>query len=834
MIPAHVDIAIVGGGMVGISLAAMLAKSQPTRRVALIDAQSLMPTSTELYQPSFDARSTALSDGSVTLLRELGLWPALSAHVTPITQVHVSDRGHFLGALIDAQAHQQDAVGCVVENAWLGRVLLQHVCTLANLICIAPADVTRLVPGETGYSLLVGGETLTADLVVVADGVDSHLRKQLGIDVTQRDYHQTAIVTNVEFSESHNGVAFERFTDEGPLALLPLGESANARRSALIWTLPTARADALLSASDADFLAELQRRFGFRVGRFTRVGKRVNYPLSLIVANEQVRSSLVLLGNAAHFLHPVAGQGFNLALRDCAALVETLNESSSAHQRLGQITELQRYIHKQALDQQLTIGFSDQLVRLFSNSSLPLIALRHLGLLSLELMPVVKAQFAAQTMGKAHRRYRWVDAPALPAACVDDAPVSVEKKPDVSAASTFDIVIVGAGLVGAALACALAQSPQGKRLSIALIESGSVDTHYDASTFDPRVVALTHASQTLLSDIGVWDSVAAERVCAYQQMHVWDGEGTAEIHFDAADVQQTALGHIVENRVLVAHLRKRLLTLSNVILLAGVDVSALENEHEQSAKITLSDGREIHADLIVAADGARSTLRDLASINTREWDYDQHAIVTTVKVEDSHQFTAWQRFMRTGPLAFLPLTKQGDSQHCSIVWSLDNDKAPEMMALDDERFCRELSAAFEEKLGRVVETDARYMIPLRQRHATHYFSHRVVLVGDAAHSIHPLAGQGVNLGLLDVVALTSEINRALTRGLPVYDTMTLRRYQRARMGSNLTMMAAMETFKRLFGSSNSSLTLMRNIGLQRVGESSLLKKIIINQALGVG
>ncbi len=831
------DIAIIGGGMVGTSLANMLAVSQPQLRIALIEAQPFARADEIHYQASFDARSTALSYGTAKILRELGLWGTLQRHITPIAQVHVSDRGHFLGGLIDAAANNLDAVGYVVENAWLGKVLLGHLQAQETIQCFAPAKVVQLIPQENSARLQVQADGqeffIDAALAVVADGGDSAVRRNLGIATQVREYGQTAIITNVEFSEPHAGVAYERFTDQGPIALLPLGESICAQQSALVWTLPTDQAEKILQASEEDFLSQLQARFGFRVGKLTRVARRYAYPLQLLLAEEQIRSHVVLLGNAAHFLHPVAGQGFNLALRDCACLVETLRGAIANKLSPGDLSVLQTYLDRQAFDQQLTIEFSDKLVRLFSNDHLPLIALRHLGLFSLEYFPLLKDQFIAQTMGTAGRQFQWKQNPLLPSQSASET--GEGSTANTTPGTTFDVIIVGAGLVGASLACAIAQTGSARQLRIAVIEAGSEAQHFSGDNFDPRVVALTHASEKLLRKIGCWDAIVRARVCAYREMKVWDGEGTAAIEFDCAEVQQNHLGHIVENSLIVNQLRARMARLPNITLIQPAtvtDLIPLEQQHS-AVQIRLDNGSELRAELIIAADGAKSRVRELAGFSTREWDYGQQAIITTVRTEQPHEFTAWQRFMHTGPLAFLPLQNNGDAHQCSIVWSADDELAQQLMGLDDEAFCARLTLAFESRLGNVLTCDKRYVIPLRQRHATSYIKRGIALVGDAAHNIHPLAGQGVNLGLLDVIALADELERALVRALPLSDESILRRYQRKRLAGNLGMMAAMETFKRLFGSQSLAVNWLRNTGMRQLNSITAVKKIIVNAALGV-
>jgi 2-polyprenylphenol 6-hydroxylase len=317
----------------------------------------------------------------------------------------VSDAGHFMGGLIDASTYNLAAVGYVIPNAWIGGVLLAHLQAKNNIQLFAPVRVEKLIPLQQGAQLVVqsANETfeLHCKLAVVADGGDSPLRKSLGIDSHIKDYDQTALIVNVAYSEPHKGVAYERFTAQGPLALLPLGDSATAKESALVLTLPRDQANEIFALNDQEFLAHLQQRFGNRLGNFLRVSKRYTYELKLVTASEQIRSHIVLVGNAAHFLHPVAGQGFNLSLRDCVCLADALIQGEATGKQLGELSILQDYLHRQQLDQTLTIEFSDKLVRLFSSSSLPVVALRHLGFVGLDLMPAMKSQFASQTMGTA-------------------------------------------------------------------------------------------------------------------------------------------------------------------------------------------------------------------------------------------------------------------------------------------------------------------------------------------------------------------------------------------------------------------------------------------------
>lgn len=405
-------------------------------------------------------------------------------------------------------------------------------------------------------------------------------------------------------------------------------------------------------------------------------------------------------------------------------------------------------------------------------------------------------------------------------------------------AASFDIVIAGGGLVGTALACRLGSDPATAPLSVALVDPGLAKQPKTpvpitgVTDFDPRVVALTRASQHLLERLDVWGSISAQRLCPYHKMTVWDGEGNAAIHFDCRELHQPDLGHIVENSLVQTALRARADSLDSVTFIAasvtGVDTDA-------GTRITLNDGQVLQTPLLVAADGGNSAVRQLCGFATREWDYGQRAIVATVETSESHSATAWQRFMQSGPLAFLPLLDEaGNSHYSSIVWSLDEDLADDIMALNDRDFAERLTRAFEARLGPVLASSKRYCFPLRQRHAVDYFVPGVVLVGDAAHTIHPLAGQGVNLGLRDIEMLIREIVRAAERGIPLEDASILRRYQRERKPANLAMMALMESFKRLFGSRQPALHLLRNLGMGGLERVPVLKNQVARQALDIG
>ena len=404
------DLIIAGGGLAGATLALALARAVPSLRVTVVEAFPLSPGALpESYQPSYDARSTALGWGSRLIFEELGLWHRLAGQATPIRHIHVSDRGHFGATRLHAAEHGQDALGYVVDNRWMGLCLMRELLE-TGVQWRAPADVTDMTPMPGGVRVqLTSGDKgaceLTARCLVVADGGRSGLREKLGFRVTRHSYGQNALIANVSTGDSHGFSAFERFTDAGPMALLPHGSPSRAgHQSALVWTLADEALAEVLEFPDEDKCRRLQERFGWRLGRFTHIGTCHHYPLALTTVDEPIRPGVALVGNAAHALHPVAGQGFNLALRGLMTLVEQFRLAAEQGKSIGDLDVLRRYqsLHRQ--DWQQTVRFSDSLVRVFGQSMPPITAARDAGLVGLDLLPGAKRWFARKAMGLGGRR----------------------------------------------------------------------------------------------------------------------------------------------------------------------------------------------------------------------------------------------------------------------------------------------------------------------------------------------------------------------------------------------------------------------------------------------
>jgi len=425
------DILIIGGGMVGASLAcalghsdlrigrsrhpvsatapgvalppASMQSSRDTRaslRIGVIEAVPLHASS----QPSYDDRTVALACGSKRIFDGIGVWREITRHgESPIQHIHISDRERFGFTRLSAADAGLEALGYVVENRVLGEALYRTMQSFDNVSLMCPAsmeaiafdlDVARVTIKQDGAA-----RELTTRLVVAADGADSPVRAAAGIEAQRVDYGQSAVVTNVTPERPHHDTAFERFTDTGPLALLPMTQG----RCAVVWSARTREVDTILSWEDAEFLSRLQQRFGERLGRFMKVGRRKAYPLFLTRVSEHVRTRLALIGNAAHTVHPVAGQGFNLGLRDVATLSEVLTDALRQGRDLGDPGVLTRYADWRRRDNRVIARFTDSLIRLFSNDFLPLAVVRNLGLIAVDLAPPFKRGFIRITSGLSGR-----------------------------------------------------------------------------------------------------------------------------------------------------------------------------------------------------------------------------------------------------------------------------------------------------------------------------------------------------------------------------------------------------------------------------------------------
>ena len=388
-----------------------------------------------------------------------------------------------------------------------------------------------------------------------------------------------------------------------------------------------------------------------------------------------------------------------------------------------------------------------------------------------------------------------------------------------------DIIIVGGGMVGACMA--LAAACEG--FQVILLEPRQPSLDWTGDDFDIRVSALTRTSETILRNLDVWQGMQQRRVTAYENMHVWDRKGFGEVHFAAEDVGAPNLGHIVENRVIVASLWEQITHQANIKHVAGFEIVSIEREGALTKLISSNDD-VLSASLVIGADGARSSVRELVGLTASTSSYDQEGVVCTVKAEQGNASTAWQRFMPTGPLALLPMNEE----YFSIVWSTSPEQAQSLVNAPAESFNQELTQASEAVCGKLSVVGDRAAFPLRKLKAERYVLDGVALIGDAAHVIHPLAGQGVNLGFLDAAMLMDVLTEARAHRESIGAMGVLRRYERARKGHNLAVQSAMDGFKHLFSNNNPALSLIRNLGLGVAHHVSPLRRQFERVALGEG
>ncbi|NIF23179.1 FAD-dependent 2-octaprenylphenol hydroxylase [Candidatus Pantoea multigeneris] len=390
---------------------------------------------------------------------------------------------------------------------------------------------------------------------------------------------------------------------------------------------------------------------------------------------------------------------------------------------------------------------------------------------------------------------------------------------------TFDVAIAGGGMVGLAVACGL----QGSGLRVAVLEQAPEPTFDATSAPSVRVSAINAASERLLQKLDVWSQILSRRATAYHGMEVWDQDSFGSISFDDDQQGLTHLGHIIENPVIHSALWQRASACSDVTLISSTQLQQVAFG-ENDAFVTLQDGSMLTARLLVAADGANSWLRDKADIPLTFWDYDHHALVANIRTDLPHDAVARQVFHGDGILAFLPMH---DPHLSSIVWSLSPQEATRLQSMPEALFTQQLSVAFDMRLGLCHLESERQTFPLMARYARNFAAHRLALVGDAAHTIHPLAGQGVNLGFMDAAELIGEIRRLHQEGKDIGQHLYLRRYERTRKHSAAMMLASMQGFRELFAGVNPAKKLLRDVGLKLADTLPGVKPMMLKQAMGL-
>ena len=816
------DIAVIGGGLAGAGLACALAREKVS--IALVEERQAQGDNRQ----TDDARGIALSLSSRKVLDGIGLWSKLEQSVCPVERIHVSTQGHYGCVRMSADMLELDALGFVVRAHELGRTLFEEVANHDNIDIFCPATAAGITRGADSVTVRVrqaGEDTaLSCKLLVIADGTFSNTRELAGIKTRIHDYRQTAIVSNVSISRDHLNTAYERFTPDGLIALLPL----KGARCVSVMVMPADKVDSYLQLGNEAYISLLQQSFGKRLGSLSRPGARKSYPLFLLQPEQQSHDRIVLLGNAAHTIHPNGAQGFNLVLRDVAELAGHLGATLQKGGDVGAGEVLTAYGLSRKADQQRVIRFSDSLHRAFNNTSPLTSTLRNSAMLVLDALPPLKNGFIRQATGlrtaydkgfmkqggSSSKRGKYK---------IREESSSTRTRSSASRPLDTEILIVGGGVVGGSMALLAASSG----IECILIErSGLAATKTPAE--DARVLALTLASRKILSMVQVWQQLA-EEPGLFKQMHVWDENGKGNLYFDSADIGQPTLAYTVRQNVLVNALESARAGMAGITLYGGAEPVSLNDDH-RAIRVKLGDGRELSAKLLIAADGTGSKIRQLAGMDYATRQYGQTAVASIVRTELNHGQIARQRFLTDGPLAFLPLA---DPNRCGVVWSTTPGQAAELLAMDKAAFQQALADAFEHSLGAIPDAGVRQSFPLQRAQARHYCSDRIALVGDAAHCVHPLAGLGANLGLLDVASLFQVISEAGIRGRDPGSMAVLRKYERWRKGENFMVMMALESLKYLFENQTLPVPPLRNAGLGLYNSFQALKNFTMRRATGM-
>ena len=837
------DIAVIGGGMAGAGLACALAGEEAG--IALVEERPARDD----HPHSDDARGMALSLSSRKMLDETGLWPKLETSACPIERIHVSTRGRFGCVRMSAGMVDQDALGYVVPAHELGRALYREIAGQDNIdiFCPATAEGIETEPGSVAVRVgQAGGETvIKCRLLVIAEGAFSNLRDLAGIKTRVHDYRQSAIVSNVSVSRDHRNTAYERFVPGGLVAMLPLPGGA---RCVTVLAAPADEAEAYLQLDDGAYIGLLQRAFGKRLGELYDPGARQSWPLFLLQPERQAAGRIVLLGNAAHTIHPNGAQGLNLALRDVAALAGLLRPVLRDGGDAGDPGVLDAYAASREADQRQVVRFTDLLQRTSGPANPFKSALRGSMMLALDTLPALKKEFIRRAAGlrvaggrtrttrggmRGTEFYQGTELNSVPGQRQNAEDGKEEAREGASITRTraslsrpldTELLVVGGGVIGNAMALLAASGG----MDCILVERNRRPAT-EAPAEDARALALTPASGKILTKVQAWQQFAEQDIGLFRQMHVWDENGRGSLFFDSATIGLPALGHIVPQNLLVGALESVRAGVPGISVHTGAEPVGL-GDAGKAIRVELSDGREVSAKLLVAADGTGSKVRQLAGICYPVHRYRQTAVAGIVRTELSHGQVARQRFLSDGPLAFLPMA---DPNRCAVVWSTAPEYADELLAMDTTGFQQALEEAFEHTLGAVTEVGARQGFPLQRAQARRYCSDRIALVGDAAHCVHPLAGLGANLGLLDVAGLYQVIRAADTKRRDPGSSAVLRKYERWRKGENLMVMMTLEGLKYLFEAQALPIPELRNAGMELYNSLQGLKNFTMRRATGL-
>jgi 2-octaprenylphenol hydroxylase len=796
------DIIIIGCGLVGGSLAVSLPQNLS---IAIIDAQSPMT-----QQPGF----LALNRLSSHILKRLDVWDDIVAYekdsATPIKKIAVSEEGDASTErlMLHAEDIGAPALGYVTSTTAIRGSLYPKIQAQKNITLFCPNRAETIEWPNEGIEFVTVNlaeinQTLKAKLLIIADGGRSSLREQLGFETHTKDTGHHIFITQLKGNKPHYNQAFERFTSHGPIALLPTKQDEYV----LVWTMKQTVITSFLEQNEKSLFIALQEAYGEKdFNEWTELGPRRTYPIICSYVKDPIKTRVVLMGNAAHTVHPVGAQGFNLSLKDALVLNELIQDASEQQQDIGSEQLLENYISKREEDTEFVLYFTQSLLNVFSWEFPFLTEARSHVMDWLNQSSFLKQSILEKTAG-------------LP-----NLPLKKKKLATSPSSLSYDIIILGNRLVGSTLACAL-----NPRYRIAILDKAPTPSlHvFSGDEFQLRINAYNRSSEALLKAIGVWEKLPEERLFAFDKIFATHEQN--DLSFSSNTIGEPHLGHFIENDLVTYFLHQRIKELPHIDF---IDDASVESIHPSSDHIHVKtqDGRVFSAKLLAACDGANSVTRQLLNLPLSHHPYYQRCIVANIFFEGNLHNTAWQNFLKTGPIGLLPL-RDGV---CSLAWSCDNAEAQRLLTLQDDMFTAELNHVTLGCLGKITHVSARQSFPLTAQHVQHYYAERTILLGDAAHTIHPLGGLGANLGFQDVLAAASLLNDKRIGSRDIGRRYLLEKYETMRKSHNARVMDTMTAFNAMFHQTHPVLNPLGRLSLNIANKIVPIKNKLFKEAMWMG
>lgn len=799
------DIIIVGCGLVGGSLALSLPESLS---IAVIDAHSPMH-----LQPGF----LALNRLSCHILKLFGVWENIAAYskdsATPIKQIAISECGNPStdSLILHAEDMGAPALGFVTSTTAIRETLLPLLKSKQNITLYCPQQAEEIQWPNEGIeditvTLAEKQKKLHAKLLIIADGGRSALRQQLGFDIHEKNTAHHIVITQLKANKPHQNQAFERFTSEGPIALLPIHQDDYV----LVWTMKSTDVPRFLEKNEKRLLTDLQAAYGEKnIEGWQEIGERKTYPIIGSHVQYPIKTRLVLMGNAAHTVHPVGAQGFNLSLKDAWMLNQLIQDALEHKRDIGSETLLKEYAKMRQPDTDFVLYFTQSLLNIFS--------------WDLPFFTKLRSRFMSWMNQSAYLKQLVLEKTAGVPQFIENAG-RTSFVPTVCTEKTYDIIILGNRLIGSTLACAL-----NPRYRIAILDKASTPPPPSATSdqFELRINAYNRASEELLRAIGIWDTLPKERLFAFDKIFATHEKN--DLSFCSRTMGEPHLGHFIENDVVTYYLHQHIKNLSHIDFIDDASIAAIL-PNQENIQIITDDGRPFSAKLLAACDGAHSITRQLLGLAVSHHPYFQRCIVCNIFFDGDLDGTAWQNFLKTGPIGLLPLR----SGACSLAWSCDNAEAQRLLALPDEDFIDALNNVTLGRLGNILHVSSRQSFPLKAQHAEHYCAERTLLLGDAAHTIHPLGGLGANLGFQDVIAAATLLNDTRISARDIGRRYLLEKYEKMRRSHNARVMDMMTAFNAMFHQTHPLLNPLGRLSLNLANNITPIKNALFREAMWMG